>query len=90
MLYFNAVEKSIMNFQIYLDEELGQQIHHLCHSTHKKRNTIIREALKLYLDTQKKSVWPDSILTFNGVSDFPAFETDRKIDLFNTRPEFLD
>lgn len=90
MLYFTEIAREVsMNFQVYLDEELGQQVHQLCQKMHKKRNTIIREALHLYLKSQVKKKWPNSVLAFEGVKDFPSFEAGRKEDLLNTRQEFL-
>lgn len=79
-----------MNFQVYLDEQLGKQVRQLCEATHKKRNTIIREALKLYLELQGKEVWPSSVLNFRGMEDFPNFEADRGKDKPNVRQGFLD
>lgn len=89
-----------MNFHVYLDEDLGRQLEKLCLTTHKKQNTIVREALRLYLYNshfasrmlfapnnvpdcifqamqKKKVVWPDSVLSFKGMADFPSFESLR-------------
>lgn len=79
-----------MNFHVYLDEDLGRQVQQLCHTTHKKRNTIIREALHLYLQQQKKMAWPESVLLFEGIGDFPPFETSRNELPLESRQTFLD
>lgn len=79
-----------MNFHVYLDEDLGRQVEKICHTTHKKRNTIIREALRLYLQQQKRSVWPDTVLSFKGMKDFPPFELSRQELSNELREPFLD
>jgi len=79
-----------MNFHVYLDENLGNQIEKFCQVSHKKRNAIVREALRLYLQQQKKSTWPDSILSFEGMKDFPAFELYRKEFPPESRENFLE
>lgn len=67
-----------MNFHVYLDDKLGQEVQMLCQTTRKKRNAIIREALQMYIQAQKKAAWPNSILSFKGISKFPPFESYRK------------
>ena len=79
-----------MNFHVYLDDELGKEIEMLCRTTHKKRNAIIREALRMYIQDQKKAVWPDSVLSFEGVSKYPPFESSRKELGKDSRKPFLD
>lgn len=79
-----------MNFHVYLDEELGQQVKQICLSKHKKRNAVIREALRLYVQMQKEDVWPDSVLLFQGAADFPAFELLRNEFQLESRQPFLD
>lgn len=79
-----------MNFHVYLDEDLGHQIEKLCQKTHRKRNSIIREALRLYLQQQKKAAWPESVLTYRGIEDFPPFESSRNEFSTEARQPFLD
>ena len=77
-----------MNINIYLEDELGKNISKTAEQQGKTRNAVIREALKLWLDKQKKKAWPKSVLNFKGVKDFPRFEDTRtelsepKDDLF--------
>ena len=66
-----------MHFNVYLDEQLAQNLEKFCHDTDKKRNTVVQEALQFYLDQQKNGHWPPEILSFKGVKDFPAFESYR-------------
>lgn len=66
-----------MNFHVYLDDKLSQEVQMLCQTNHKKRNAIIREALQMYIQARKKAVWSDSILSFEGISKFPSFESYR-------------
>lgn len=79
-----------MNFHVYLDDELGRKVEKLCLDTHKKRNTIIREALHFYLDQCNGRKWPESVLAFNGIPNFPSFESLREDLPDDTRETFLD
>jgi hypothetical protein len=79
-----------MNFHVYLDEELGREIQQICLTTHKKRNAVVREALRLYVKQQKTAVWPESVLSFQGIKDFPPFELSRNELLPESRPTFLE
>jgi hypothetical protein len=79
-----------MHFHVYLDQELGEEVRIICQKTHKKRNAVVREALRLYIHQQKKKTWPDSILAFRGIKDFPAFESYRKDLGQDLRTTFLD
>jgi hypothetical protein len=67
-----------VNFNIYLDKDLSQKLFHVCETTHKKRNTLIREALELYIRQLNQRTWPSSILNFQGVDELDPFEASRK------------
>lgn len=66
-----------MNFNVYINEELSHKLSTICEVTHKKRNTVIREALELYIRQTESVSWPDTILRFKGVQDFSPFEEYR-------------
>ena len=85
-----------MNFNIYLDDQLGEQLVAATKDTHKSRNAVIREAIALWLKHNRNTQWPDSINTYEGIKDFPAFESHRehlkppKEDPFEGIPKFYN
>ncbi len=66
-----------MNVTIYLEDPLAQELTHWAKSSGQNRNAIIREAIQEWLQQRKRQEWPLAVLKFNGVADFPAFETYR-------------
>ncbi len=66
-----------MNFNIYIEDSLGNQLEESVKASGKSRNEIIKEAIQLWLERQKKSQWPQSILDWQGVSDSINFESYR-------------
>lgn len=75
-----------MNFNLYLDDQLGERLTEVAKENKKSRNALIREAISLWLRTHEKSQWPDEVMEFEGVPDFPAFESYRK-DLAEARED---
>jgi len=65
-----------MNYNIYIEDALGLQLQKYLKKTGKKRNGVIREALKKYLGTEKK--WGKSIQNFIPKKNAPRFEDLRK------------
>jgi hypothetical protein len=66
-----------MNFNIYLDEETGQQLNHVAEQAGATRNALIRQAIGEWLSRHAKPQWPDEVLVFNGMPDTPLFEASR-------------
>jgi len=66
-----------MNFNIYLDDKTAQQLQDATEISNESRNAIIRQAIAFWLQNHHKKKWPDCILEFNGIQDFPAFESSR-------------
>jgi predicted transcriptional regulator len=67
-----------MNFNLYLEEELSQQLQALSRSTGKSQNALIREAIQLLITTKEQSQWSSTILNFQGISDAIVFEAYRE------------
>ena len=65
-----------MNVNIYLENSLGSQLNQLSKATGKTRNLIIREAIQEWIVHHTKQ-WPESVMKFQGVKDFPPFEENR-------------
>ncbi|MCZ8287499.1 CopG family transcriptional regulator [Microcystis sp. LE19-59.1C] len=67
-----------MNFNLYLEDELSQQLQALSRSTGKSQNALIREAIHLLITTKEQSQWSSTILNFQGISDAIVFEAYRE------------
>lgn len=70
-----------MNVNIYINDDLAKQLDTVALDTHKKRNTLIQEAISMLVKSQKKEKWPDSILDFQGIENITSwkgFEAHRK------------
>ena len=66
-----------MNFNIYLDDETGQQLNRAAEQAGESRNALIRQAVNEWLKRQGKPQWPDEVLAFDGIADMPPFEAGR-------------
>lgn len=66
-----------MNFNIYLDDETGQQLNHMAKQEGESRNALVRQAVSEWLNRHGKSQWPDEVLAFKGMADMPLFEASR-------------
>lgn len=75
-----------MNFNIYIDDQLGERLTEVAKTSKKSRNALIREAVALWLKTNEKSQWPEEVLKFEGIEDFPTFESHRE-DLATTKDD---
>ena len=70
-----------MNLNIYINDSLAKQLDMVAIQVHKKRNTLIQEAISLLVQSYKKEKWPDSILNFQGINnltEWEGFEQHRK------------
>ena len=66
-----------MNFNIYLDDETGQQLNRLAKQAGESRNALVRHAVSDWLNRHGKPRWPDEVLAFKGMADMPVFEASR-------------
>jgi hypothetical protein len=66
-----------MNFNIYLDEDLGSRLVEAAKESQKSRNGLIREAIDMWLKTQQANDWPEEIMQFTGIHGLPRFESHR-------------
>lgn len=66
-----------MNISIYLEEPLAKKAQQYAEKMGMTRNAMIREAIKIWIIQHEASEWPESVLNFQGVSDFPSFEEGR-------------
>lgn len=66
-----------MNFNIYLDDQTGQQLVMAAEHTGETRNALIRKAISAWLARYNQPTWPEEVLSFNGLADMPPFESGR-------------
>ncbi|MDP1609739.1 MAG: ribbon-helix-helix domain-containing protein [Thiobacillus sp.] len=66
-----------MNFNIYLDDETGQQLNKVAKMAGESRNALVRQAVSEWLKKHGKPQWPEDVLAFNGLADMPPFEASR-------------
>jgi predicted transcriptional regulator len=67
-----------MHFNIYLDDETGQQLTQVASQAGEKRNAIIRQAVRAWLAQQAQPGWSQAVLAHLGDADMPAFESARQ------------
>ena len=63
-----------MNFNIYINDEIGAQLALLSEKEHKSRNLIVREAIEFYIKQKAHKQWSEDILNFKGIQDLKPFE----------------
>jgi hypothetical protein len=66
-----------MNFNIYLDDETGQQLTLAARDSGENRNALIRQAIAEWLARHGKPQWPEAVRNFQGIPDMPTFESSR-------------
>ncbi|GAB4238665.1 MAG: hypothetical protein Kow0049_25490 [Stanieria sp.] len=66
-----------MNFNVYINDELGKELENLVSKTGKSRNSLITLALKLLIKQEYQSQWCDEIINWNGIENSISFESYR-------------
>jgi len=66
-----------MNFNIYLDDTIGQKLNATAKRIGENRNALIRKAVSEWLAHQFEPQWPEAVTNFKGVVDVPLFESSR-------------
>lgn len=66
-----------MSFHVYVEPELEQKIEAVCKRTGRKRNTIVREALREYIEKLSLQAWPDDVFRFKPDARLSRFESLR-------------
>ncbi len=66
-----------MHFNVYIDDQTGQQLNIASEQSGESRNALIRQAVSEWLARQGKPQWPDEVLNFKGMADMPLFEASR-------------
>lgn len=66
-----------MNINIYIENELAEELEVLTVAEGKSRNRLIRDAIKAYVAQHGSQSWPESVREFTGVKAAPSFEQYR-------------
>ena len=68
-----------MNFNLYLDDKTAKELDKTARKLGETRSGLIRKALREWLDRRAHGSlgWPRTILEWQGVKDFPSFESHR-------------
>lgn len=67
-----------MHFNIYVDDEIGQQLKFLAEKKGETRNALIRRVLREWVQKKNSdSQWPALVRDFQGIAEIPPFEAAR-------------
>lgn len=66
-----------MNFNIYLEDDLGNNLIAMAEKLGKTRNSIIREAVSEFIRKQYSLEWSSTIQNFTGIDEGIEFESYR-------------
>ena len=66
-----------MSFHVYIEPDLELKLDALCRKTGQKRNTLVRDALREYVNSRLKATWPEDVFRFKPDPDLVPFESLR-------------
>jgi metal-responsive CopG/Arc/MetJ family transcriptional regulator len=66
-----------MNFNIYLDDETGEQLNEAAKKAGESRNALVRQAVSAWLKGRGTPQWPVEVLAFQGMAHMVPFESSR-------------
>lgn len=66
-----------MHFNVYIDDQTGQQLADAAQQSGQTRNALIRSAVQDWLARRNKPQWPDVVMGFTSMDDMPPFEAGR-------------
>ncbi len=75
-----------MHFNVYMDDQTGQQLSDAALQQGQTRNALIRAAVRDWLARQNQPQWPAEVLDFTGLAETPPFEAGRE----QLKPPSLD
>jgi len=77
-----------MNINIYIEDKLAEQLSKYAERFHRKKNSIVREAIRDWLTRHTERKWSNTILQFDGIKEFPDVKELRKDLLEPTKKLF--
>lgn len=63
-----------MTFSVHLEEDVFRELDRIAKESGKTRNSVVRQAVKEWLNQRRRASWPDSIVAFKGIKGFPRAE----------------
>ncbi len=69
-----------MNFNVYVNKDMGVKVTKMAKALHRSRNSIINEALEEWLNKRTSSKWPKGFFDFDSIEDISDFK-DLRNDL---------
>lgn len=67
-----------MNFSIHIDDSMARKLESLAKKSRKTRNALINEALRHFLEHNRRSKWPQAVIELAGsAKDLEPFEKFR-------------
>jgi hypothetical protein len=66
-----------MSFHVYIEPELESKFDVLCNKLGRKRNALVREPLREYLQKRLVKSWPDAVFQFKPDHTLAPFESFR-------------
>ena len=63
---------------IYIEDKLAEQLARYSERLHRKKNSIVREAIKDWLTKHTERKWSKSVMQFKGIEDFPDIKELRQ------------
>lgn len=67
-----------MHFNVYMDDETGQQLNDAALQQGQTRNALIRAAVRDWLARRNQPNWPAEVLDFAGLPEMQPFEAGRE------------
>ena len=67
-----------MNLSVHLEDRLAKELARLVRESKTNRNALINEAVRRFVDQQRRSTWPVELLEASPVDDLVPFETLRQ------------
>lgn len=63
-----------MNFNIYVNKDIGKKIIKVAEDQHRSHDSIINEALEEWLSHHTTEQWPKDFFDFTPIEDVPDFK----------------
>jgi len=79
-----------MNFNVYLNKDLGAKVKELTKRLHRSRNSIISEALEEWLENHDSSEWPKDFFDFKAIKEVPNFKQLRQEFSYDSNEDPLE
>lgn len=76
---------SVVNVNIYLQDELLEHIDRLAQELGQSRSALIRQAVEVWIARRPAGAWPAELRNWRGEENFPPFELGRRDE--SRRPE---